>query len=78
MLILFIDMLILAFGISTASATVNKFYEVAHASNYVIITTNDIVANSDELENFIRLKEAFGYSVRVNSSKSVSVTTLTE
>jgi hypothetical protein len=33
--------------------------------DYVIITTNDIVSNSDRLEYFINVKEAMGYSVRV-------------
>jgi hypothetical protein len=33
--------------------------------NYFIITTNDIVANSDRLAAFIRLKQRFGYSVSV-------------
>jgi hypothetical protein len=33
--------------------------------DYVIITTNDIVAHSARLEGFIRLKERFGYSVKV-------------
>ncbi len=33
--------------------------------DYVIITTNDIVANSAILEDFIRLKERLGHSVRV-------------
>jgi len=57
----------MAFGVS--SATVSMFDEVTHTSEYVIITTNDIVANSDKLEIFIRLKEAFGYSVRVVTEK---------
>lgn len=34
-------------------------------ANYVIITTNDVVANSDRLAGFIRLKQRFGYSVLV-------------
>lgn len=33
--------------------------------DYIIITTNDIVANSDRLAGFIRLKQRFGYSVLV-------------
>ncbi|EMR75033.1 PA14 domain-containing protein [Thermoplasmatales archaeon SCGC AB-540-F20] len=35
------------------------------AYDYVIITTNDIVDNSEELEHFIHMKEINGYSVMV-------------
>jgi hypothetical protein len=34
-------------------------------SDYVIITTNDIVANSDKLGNFVNLKEFYGHSVGI-------------
>lgn len=37
----------------------------ASSHDYIIITTNDIVANSDRLAGFIRLKQRFGYSVLV-------------
>jgi len=46
----------------------NGILREANASpsyDYVIITTNDIVAHSARLEGFIRLKERLGYSVRV-------------
>ena len=33
--------------------------------DYVIITTNDIVANSDRLHNFVYMKELEGHSVKV-------------
>lgn len=33
--------------------------------DYVIITTNDIVANSEELEHFVHLKEFMGHSVKI-------------
>jgi len=33
--------------------------------SYVIITTNDIVANSERLANFVHMKEFCGHTVRV-------------
>jgi hypothetical protein len=33
--------------------------------DYVIITTNDIVANSQRLNNFVHLKELYGHTVKV-------------
>ena len=33
--------------------------------DYVIITTNDIVSNSEKLDNFIHLKEFYGHNVKV-------------
>lgn len=56
-------------AISSLLLTSKGIVREANASptsyDYVIITTNDIVAHSDRLEGFIRLKERFGYSVKV-------------
>jgi len=40
---------------------------------YVIITTNDIVANSEELDHFVNLKEFMGHSVKVVTESDYDV-----
>jgi hypothetical protein len=56
---------ILAISLLALMGTIGQASAAPTTYDYVIITTNDILANSDRLEGFIRLKERFGYSVLV-------------
>jgi hypothetical protein len=56
---------ILAISFLGSIVTIRPASASSPTYDYVIITTNDIVANSDRLAGFIRLKQRFGYTVLV-------------
>jgi hypothetical protein len=56
---------ILAIAFLVPIVTIRPVSASPPTHDYFIITTNDIVANSDRLAGFIRLKQRFGYSVLV-------------
>jgi hypothetical protein len=63
--ILLMGILTISFLLLTSKGMTREANASPTSYDYVIITTNDIVAHSDRLDGFIRLKERFGYSVKV-------------
>lgn len=65
MYVLLLSILAISCLLLTSKEIVGTVNASSTSYDYVIITINDIVAHSDRLQGFVRLKERFGYSVKV-------------
>lgn len=63
--ILLLSFLAISFMVLSSKGMMQEASASLMSGDYVIVTTNDIVAHSTRLEGFIELKEKFGYSVKV-------------